>query len=290
MDGRCRSAGRSGRRDERRRLLSKGHLPVSAVAGQHEGGTTDFEACRAIAGGAARPSPTEAAVIEAQRATVQSRLSGLEKIVERWRLSRRYRLTPLARGNLRSNVEPGRVPDCARCTESCCVAPHVVRLRLTDVARLIDAELQWAVVQASLQTRLPIVDADTSDGFHPLPVLAMNENGRCVFLDDDDRCSIYPIRPIVCRRYPYRIAHDLQTIAYATGCRFDRHDGGEAQTEALEAAAIESYNARLADLLLVELAPEAVRALGLERFLPSTSSDGEPFEAVLARARGSEPL
>lgn len=28
-------------------------------------------------------------------------------------------------------------------------------------------------------------------------------NDRCIFLNDDDRCSIYPIRPFQCRSYPF---------------------------------------------------------------------------------------
>lgn len=28
-------------------------------------------------------------------------------------------------------------------------------------------------------------------------------NGRCVFLGEDTRCGIYPVRPMQCRTYPY---------------------------------------------------------------------------------------
>jgi Fe-S-cluster containining protein len=34
-------------------------------------------------------------------------------------------------------------------------------------------------------------------------VLASGAGGRCIFLDGQDRCSIYPVRPVQCRTYPF---------------------------------------------------------------------------------------
>jgi Fe-S-cluster containining protein len=31
------------------------------------------------------------------------------------------------------------------------------------------------------------------------------EDNSCIFLRDDDRCSIYPVRPMACRAYPLKI-------------------------------------------------------------------------------------
>lgn len=33
--------------------------------------------------------------------------------------------------------------------------------------------------------------------------VAMDTKGRCPFLDKEDRCRIYPVRPMQCRSYPY---------------------------------------------------------------------------------------
>jgi uncharacterized protein len=34
-------------------------------------------------------------------------------------------------------------------------------------------------------------------------VLASGRNDRCIFLDAQGRCSIYPVRPVQCRTYPF---------------------------------------------------------------------------------------
>ncbi|MGD2113208.1 MAG: YkgJ family cysteine cluster protein [Gammaproteobacteria bacterium] len=34
-------------------------------------------------------------------------------------------------------------------------------------------------------------------------VLASGATGRCIFLDAQDRCSIYTVRPVQCRTYPF---------------------------------------------------------------------------------------
>jgi Fe-S-cluster containining protein len=35
------------------------------------------------------------------------------------------------------------------------------------------------------------------------PVVAAEPDGRCVFLGADDRCRVYPVRPVQCRSYPF---------------------------------------------------------------------------------------
>jgi Fe-S-cluster containining protein len=34
-------------------------------------------------------------------------------------------------------------------------------------------------------------------------VLASGPDERCIFLDDDDRCRVYAVRPVQCRTYPF---------------------------------------------------------------------------------------
>lgn len=40
----------------------------------------------------------------------------------------------------------------------------------------------------------------TADGD---PVLSYQDDGRCVFLQNDNSCRIYPVRPVQCRTYPF---------------------------------------------------------------------------------------
>ncbi len=255
--------------------------------GLREDGTVDFDACREAADRIASDgSPTEDA-LRRRHTEARDHITGLRGLATRRRLSKKYHLQEIERPQARLQVAPGRVPNCSTCTDSCCIAPHAVRLRLADLARLHDAGLGWGAVQASLRSPLPVVDNGGDAGFHRHPVLAMSDAGRCVFLDERDRCSIYAIRPIVCRRYPYRIDDDLQSIAYATGCKSDRADGDTVEVEALADAAVASFNERLADLLVHELDPKAVGELSLDGYLPEAAAAKEPFEAILARAADS---
>jgi Fe-S-cluster containining protein len=34
-------------------------------------------------------------------------------------------------------------------------------------------------------------------------VAAFHGDGRCAFLDEDNRCRVYPVRPVQCRTYPF---------------------------------------------------------------------------------------
>jgi Fe-S-cluster containining protein len=40
----------------------------------------------------------------------------------------------------------------------------------------------------------------TADGD---PVLSYRDDGRCVFLQNDNSCRIYPVRPLQCKTYPF---------------------------------------------------------------------------------------
>ncbi|MCC6809809.1 MAG: YkgJ family cysteine cluster protein [Deltaproteobacteria bacterium] len=148
-----------------------------------------------------------------------------------------------------------RAPDCARCTDHCCKAPHDVALRLDDVARLIDAGHRHAITEEQ--------------------TLKKNSDGTCVFLDANIRCTIYDDRPLVCRRFPYFV-DDRTTLRYASTCR--SHTENAAAASDHKAAAIASYNARVDDLVLIRRRTKDLSELGL--IAPSSK---DRFEAARRR-------
>ena len=54
-----------------------------------------------------------------------------------------------------------------------------------------------------------------------LPVLITKKNGDCIFLENN-KCSIYEDRPLLCQLYPYWFDHKLQIIKHDknTKCKF----------------------------------------------------------------------
>lgn len=44
-----------------------------------------------------------------------------------------------------------------------------------------------------------------------------NEGGKCIFLAEDGQCSIYSVRPWICRTYPFALDGDTITISECPG-------------------------------------------------------------------------
>ncbi len=44
-----------------------------------------------------------------------------------------------------------------------------------------------------------------------------NEDGKCIFLDEDGRCSIYSARPWICRTYPFALSGHTITLSECPG-------------------------------------------------------------------------
>ncbi len=59
------------------------------------------------------------------------------------------------------------------------------------------------------------LDPKQTGGFWQL----RNINGRCFFLDEKGRCSIYRIRPLGCRLYPLILALDTNEVIIDEDCR-----------------------------------------------------------------------
>ncbi len=161
------------------------------------------------------------------------------------KLRARYDLTVLDDDNAPLDGPPDRVPDCAACRDKCCADPdNETVLRLVDIARLLDAGLGEHILPA--------------DGEHP-PRLKKRPDGACVFLDPDERCSIYADRPVVCRRFPYRVADDRRRVTVSSLCA----SFADGDAEPLVNDARLSYNWMITDLATLAYGEQELRALGL---------------------------
>ena len=97
-------------------------------------------------------------------------------------------------------------PDCANCQDSCCVAPHVTELCSEDISTLEAAGLDWAIAPGIPKEGLS-------------PSLKQND-GRCVFLTPENRCSIYNARPVVCRAFPIQLIRENDSqLRFSSSCR-----------------------------------------------------------------------
>jgi len=105
---------------------------------------------------------------------------------------------------------------CLRCGRCCSDASTVVTVTATDIARianflgLTEDELLSVLGFYQLGEETP---ADQVDKMVTKPImtergsafvgLLKGEGGRCVYLNEENECSIYPARPTVCRTFPF---------------------------------------------------------------------------------------
>jgi Fe-S-cluster containining protein len=102
---------------------------------------------------------------------------------------------------------------CERCALCCGDTKDRVRRIL-----LLEVEAK----SISQKTRRIVEDfAEKLDGFEPyIYMMRKAKNGKCVFLKDD-LCTIYQIRPVICRFYPFELKEDehcKHVFAYTREC------------------------------------------------------------------------
>lgn len=210
---------------------------------------------------------------------------GAQEIIERrarslrgaWKnlkLARRYHLRVLSPGEIDDVAALGRRPDCARCTERCCASPKsLVSLRLLDIARLIDAGLEDAIVSSAAEhaesdeTWEAILEVEHLDSWRRFPMIRKRSDGRCALLDDEGRCSAYEARPLQCRAFPFLVGSDLASVRWAGFCRSFADDGSDDERSAALAAALESFHAKQRDLVSLAHGWDVLEELGLTRWL-----------------------
>ena len=166
----------------------------------------------------------------------------------------------------------GEQPDCANCQDSCCVAPHVTELCSEDIIRLEVAGLDWAIAPGIPKEGLS-------------PSLKQND-GRCVFLTPENRCSIYKSRPVVCRAFPIQLAraNDYQ-LRFSSSCRSRTAITHEGDLRRMAKNARLSFEKKQHDLEKAKNHPEQLVNEGLGRYYglakPSTPDFSKSFTDVL---------
>lgn len=189
-------------------------------------------------------------------------------------LNRRFQLRFIRAEQLRIEVPGALLPDCDNCLDICCTGPNaVVTLRLQDIARLVDAGLQDAIVFADTAP-LPQERAkswaqrnlDASLFRHTFPVLKRDDTGTCSLLTPERHCGAWPAWPLSCARYPYSVDVEHNVLFLAKGCeshkRMSRDDAPDSIRRLIDAA-IESYNARVKDVILLHCALDELDRIGL---------------------------
>jgi len=158
-----------------------------------------------------------------------------------------------------SDATDGWAPDCTACADHCCRGEGaVIRLRLLDVAHLVDAGLTSAIDVS--------IDDDPRLTEKRFPKLKKKADGNCVFFDDGE-CVVHPIKPLRCQRFPHRLSADKQSIAYANRCQ-SRRPGSDDELVQLRKAVVDNYNAKVVDLVALQHGQKVLKQLALDAHLP----------------------
>jgi Fe-S-cluster containining protein len=192
------------------------------------------------------------------------------------------RLTLIDPAQVRVAAPRGKVNDCTACTDICCVGERsTVLLHLRDIAALVDIGRTDLIAREKPRfsdeeqaARPALARTLRSRTWRIFPRLAQNSMNACKALTTEGKCSLYPHWPLSCARFPYSLHLDDREVFYSSRCDafYLIPDGrAEARISAMKAAAVESYNARIKDLVLLAYAPHALEHLGLLRFLDRAS-------------------
>ena len=85
--------------------------------------------------------------------------------------------------------------DCTRCGD-CCIAPEGYHVFLCgDETEAIRGYLGLSAGWFRRRYLVRLADGEL--------VAAAEADGRCVFLQPDGSCRVYPVRPLQCRTYPF---------------------------------------------------------------------------------------
>ena len=188
-----------------------------------------------------------------------------------------------------SVAEPhGLAPDCDNCTFLCCTGPNSeVSLRLLDIAKLVDSGFENYITHERVQTinlrqstqnlssaRQTLLDSTFGQIF---PVLKRDKYGSCQLLDKNLKCQAWPNWPLSCARYPYALSVHNCAIFYAKGCRSTKvlpYKLASNKAKSLVRAALESYNERIRDIVLLHVAKPELQELGLLKYLKMEKLNG----------------
>lgn len=197
-------------------------------------------------------------------------------------LRRRMRLRLLKAEQMRVVAPQGKLNDCTACTNLCCTgSSSAVLLRLLDMAKLIDIgrtdlmthhKPQFTAAQLAQSPSLR--RQVSSESWQRFPVLKQNAFGACQALTDEGLCSLYPHWPLTCARFPYALQIEAQQVVYAQRCQsFYIHPRQSSHVTTMQIAAVEAYNERIKDAVLLAYAPKRLSELGIMSYMRGTALD-----------------
>lgn len=115
--------------------------------------------------------------------------------------------------------------ECAQCS-TCCRVPVALATH-HDINRLIKATGLEAGKIVSLYAN---VDADDDDRFlirtsYGKRTMGLRKaKGRCIFLSDDQTCSVYDSRPMSCRMFPLQVTLEEDNSLHDLNVQDSAHD------------------------------------------------------------------
>lgn len=185
-----------------------------------------------------------------------------------------------------NKIPRGTIPDCPSCDDICCAGlENVVSLRLKDVAMLIDIGRTDLMSRKKpnfprewLRRRPGLHELVGSELWRTLPVMRQVGDLRiCAALSPDLRCSIHPHWPTSCERFPYTLSAVRRTVTWGTRCPSRQcAPEHEARSDALFRGALDAYNERVKDAVLLAHARPRLEAMGIGAWL--IGPDEDPFE------------
>ncbi len=192
----------------------------------------------------------------------------------------------LSRWRIVNRVAAGTIPDCPNCTNICCAGlENVVSLRLRDIARLIDLDRTDLMTKkkpnfpASMLAERPgLGELVASELWRTLPVLRQTGDLKvCAALSKRLTCTLYPHWPLSCERFPYSLSVVRRQVTWGSRCPSEKRDPTfEPRRRALFQAALDAYDERVKDAVLLTHARPALDELGIGAWL--TGPDEDPFE------------
>jgi len=194
------------------------------------------------------------------------------------RLSRLVNTEVLPQTQIQSLGSPRRINDCAECLDTCCVGKKsTVLLHLRDIACLLEDKKTSLITQekptfSREEKRLsPALDRHVSSvAWQVFPILRQNSFYACSALSDEGRCTLYPRWPLSCERFPVALNLDAEAVFLSKRCgstRVIETDAEDERLQEMEVGALAAYNERIKDFMLLTHARDALRNLGITKYL-----------------------
>jgi len=188
-----------------------------------------------------------------------------------------FDLDLLAPKRIANQIPKGTVPDCPSCDDICCRGiENVVSLRLRDIAVFIDINRVDLMTTTKprfppsmIQTRPAMYELMGSELWLTLPVLRqVGEHRICAALNQDMTCSLYPHWPLSCERFPYTLNAVRKQVLWGTRCASKKRTKEfEARSKDLFQGAVDTYNERIRDAVLLAHARKELDEIGIGQFL-----------------------